>query len=319
MIRYLLIFIGAVLFHPFTQTEAGAVTCNFSMTSLNFGTVNLLSNGSIDTSAVLEVSCVNILTLSTNVRICPAIGMGSGGMDGTERVMLNGTKSLRYQIFKDAARTQIWGSTDVPALGLTLPVDILLLPLSSNVFRIPIYGRISAGQSAAGGGTYTSVFQTTQTRFTYDEFTLFAPGCSSVTANTTRVSFTVLASVARTCNVAAQNIDFGRHGLISRAINASGSLAVTCTSGLPFAIALNGGLSGGSVTQRKMLRGTSSIAYGLFTDSARTIPWGASTGQILSATGSGLVQNILVYGRVEPQSTPSPGIYTDTVVVTISY
>nr|WP_281033880.1 spore coat protein U domain-containing protein [Mesorhizobium sp. M4B.F.Ca.ET.049.02.1.2] len=36
-------------------------------------------------------------------------------------------------------------------------------------------------------------------------------------------------------------------------------------------------------------------------------------------TGVGTAQNLTVYGRVPPQTTPSPGVYTDTVIVTVTY
>ena len=36
-------------------------------------------------------------------------------------------------------------------------------------------------------------------------------------------------------------------------------------------------------------------------------------------SGPGLAQTLTVYGRVPAQSTPSPGTYADTVVMTICY
>jgi spore coat protein U-like protein len=55
-------------------------------------------------------------------------------------------------------------------------------------------------------------------------------------------------------------------------------------------------------------------------DSGRATPWGDSVGvNTMAATGSGLVQSFTVYGRVPAQNTPSPGSYSDTVVLTISY
>jgi len=61
--------------------------------------------------------------------------------------------------------------------------------------------------------------------------------------------------------------------------------------------------------------------YGLYKDIDRTQPWGdASTpGSTVSGTGSGANQTLTVYGRVPPQTTPSAGVYADTVVVTVTY
>ncbi|UWU14363.1 spore coat protein U domain-containing protein [Rhizobium sullae] len=43
------------------------------------------------------------------------------------------------------------------------------------------------------------------------------------------------------------------------------------------------------------------------------------TGQHGSGDGNGAAQLLTVYGRVQPQTTPSPGVYTDTVVVIVTY
>ena len=43
----------------------------------------------------------------------------------------------------------------------------------------------------------------------------------------------------------------------------------------------------------------------------------ASAADIPDAAGA--AQPLTVYGRVPPQTTPSAGVYTDTVVVTITY
>ncbi|WP_280527698.1 spore coat protein U domain-containing protein [Ciceribacter thiooxidans] len=39
----------------------------------------------------------------------------------------------------------------------------------------------------------------------------------------------------------------------------------------------------------------------------------------MTGTGTGLTENVSVYGRVPAQSTPAPGTYTDTIVVTVTY
>ena len=43
------------------------------------------------------------------------------------------------------------------------------------------------------------------------------------------------------------------------------------------------------------------------------------TGSVLSGTGTGNNEEVIVYGRVPSQTTPSPGTYTDTVQVTIAW
>jgi spore coat protein U-like protein len=86
-------------------------------------------------------------------------------------------------------------------------------------------------------------------------------------------------------------------------------------------VALDGGLSGAAnPAQRKLSQAAQTISYGLYLDAGRTAPWGDSVGvNTATGTGSGLAQTLTVYGRVPAQSTPAPGTYADTVVMTISY
>jgi len=109
--------------------------------------------------------------------------------------------------------------------------------------------------------------------------------------------------------------------VLRSALDAAGSIAITCTNAAPYTIALDGGSIGAiNPVQRKMSQGSERITYGLYQDSGRTQPWGDAAGiNTAAATGSGLAQTFSVYGRVPAQSTPSPGTYTDTVVVTVSY
>jgi spore coat protein U-like protein len=62
------------------------------------------------------------------------------------------------------------------------------------------------------------------------------------------------------------------------------------------------------------------VLYGLYRDSARSLPFGNTIGiNTLAGTGSGLAQSVMVYGGIAPQATPSPGTYNDRIVVTLTY
>ena len=139
--------------------------------------------------------------------------------------------------------------------------------------------------------------------------------------NCTAAPFTVTATDVTTCSVSATDVNFGSAGVLQAALTGTGTLTATCTSSAPYTIALNGGNDAATdPTLRKMSKGNEKITYGLYRDSARTQPWGNSSGVITAAgTGSGLAQSLTVYGRVPAQTTPSPGAYTDTVVVTLTY
>jgi len=98
-------------------------------------------------------------------------------------------------------------------------------------------------------------------------------------------------------------------------------VTVQCTNSTAYSVALSGGNSGATdPTQRKMSKASETITYGLYQNSARTQPWGSTSGvNTIGGTGSGSNQALTVYGRVTAQTTPSPGAYTDSVVVTVTY
>lgn len=109
----------------------------------------------------------------------------------------------------------------------------------------------------------------------------------------------------------------GQGGIGLQCPNLAGATTVT--------IALGPGLYGPSVTARAMGSGTSRLAYGLYTDAARTIVWG--DGSAASATvfdtlaaGVGPVNRVYpVYGRLPAGQAVPPGSYADSLLVTVSF
>tara|TARA_R100001244_G_scaffold64627_9_gene53544 strand:- start:6342 stop:6878 length:537 start_codon:yes stop_codon:yes gene_type:complete len=99
-----------------------------------------------------------------------------------------------------------------------------------------------------------------------------------------------------------------------------GSFGLECNAGTSYNVALD---SGQNVTgnQRRMQSAGAYINYNLYKDAARTLPWGngSNGATALTGTGSGADEEVVVYGRVPSQLTPSPGTYLDTVQVTVSW
>ena len=122
-------------------------------------------------------------------------------------------------------------------------------------------------------------------------------------------------------NVSATTVNFGSQGILSSNKDAQGTLTVQCSSTLPYTVSLDGGSSSATdPTLRKMTFSGSNITYGLYRDAARSLPWGNTVGvNTTSGTGTGLSQAQTVYGRVAAQTTPKPGAYSDTIVVTVGY
>jgi len=127
-------------------------------------------------------------------------------------------------------------------------------------------------------------------------------------------------------------VDFGNINDISttkRDYTAQGAVNSTCNYGTPYSIYLGDGnnrISGGF---RRMINGNNEyIPYQLYKDSNYSMVWDATGGVTnvggaggVSGTGTGSAQTTPVYGKI-PQGTSiasTPGSYSDSVVVTVTY
>ncbi len=133
-------------------------------------------------------------------------------------------------------------------------------------------------------------------------------------------SLIVTATVLASCTVVGSTIAFGNYS--SAQVDQSGNIAVLCTNGTNYTIGLDAGAGTGATTSNRKMTGSlgGNLNYALFRDTGRTNNWGSTTGtDTLAGTGSGLVQNLVVYGRIASGQTPLAGVYTDTVLVTLTY
>lgn len=148
-------------------------------------------------------------------------------------------------------------------------------------------------------------------------------GPSIALAATATGSFNVRVTIATTCQVdSATDLDFGSAGVLNANIDQVSTITVSCTNTTPYSIALDKGVNGTSVTTRQMIGGPTNelINYSLFSDPGRTTNWGQTIDtDTVGGTGNGAPQAYTVYGRIPAQTTPTPGIYTDTVNITINY
>jgi spore coat protein U-like protein len=306
------IIIGASLDSSLIQ--AAPATCSVSATNINFGNVNVLSGGTVDTSGTITITCSNGSPPNRTTRTCVSIGVGSQG-DATSRQMAGpGGATLRYDLYSDSARTTLWGSwqTGYDTAGVTVDV-----PFNSNT-SVTVYARLSSSQQTVVAGSYSSSFTANPfVTYVYDPGSATCPAGSSNTST----SFTVSATVITSCNVSATTLNFGSHGLLTSNTDATNTVTAQCTNTTPYNIGLNAGTgSGATVTTRKMTSGSNTINYSLYKDSSRTTVWGDTGTAMVSSTGTGVSQPpFTVFGRVPSQTTPAPATYSDTIVTTVTY
>lgn len=134
----------------------------------------------------------------------------------------------------------------------------------------------------------------------------------------------VTATVTNSCTISAATLAFGNYDPTSAsAVTGSSNLQVTCTLGSIATISLDQGAqsaAGSTATAplRQMAYGANRLAYSLYQDATRLIPWGAGLASEAYA-GLGVSTNVTVYGSIPAQQVVQAGNYTDVVTATIAF
>ena len=307
------------------MAPAAAQTCSFSASDVNFGSIDPTSNLTYDSAGALSVSCRG--TKNRTVRVCPNIGSGTGNNNATasERYLLSGATQLKYNLYQDSGHSNIWGSYVWPYPPTAPVIDLDLGATGNGAANATLYGRIFANQSSSPVGSYSSNFSGNHTLMTYQYLNTLSPqSCVSIGAtNGIQAAFLVTATISPTCTIQATNLDFGSVATTTAATDSSTSISLTCTSGTPYTVSLNGGLTGATDPTKRVMSSASTadiVSYGIYRDTNRTLPWGNVAGtNTVAGTATGQTQTLTGYGRVPAQTTPSPFSYSDTVVVTVTY
>jgi spore coat protein U-like protein len=315
-----LLMLGLCLALLFAAGGVRAQTCSATATPVSFGSVSPITGAAVSTTSSINVTCTwPVITLTPNVLVCLNLG-------GTSpRTLTNGTNPLTYNLYRDAAHTQPWGSI----YSGTTPISLTMAKPSGTTLTttVTVYGQICAAQPTVptvnnASTTYSQTFSGNTTSINYQFYLLVPPTCASLTSPGGTFAFQVNASVVNNCNISATNVAFGAAGVLNSQLRATGAITAQCTNGDAFKIALNGGASG-NVGTRAMQRsgGGGAVNYQLYLDSGYGSAWGDGTGGTATAagTGTGAQQVFTVYGQVPAQSTPAPGNYSDTITATIYF
>lgn len=308
----LLVGTAGVVWAVAPSPAVAGMSCTTAVTALNYGTFSSPNASPIDTTAALSISCSGA-NAGSAFRLCismanPSIPLTSGG------------NSLAENIYKDASRSTIFGSFRTSATG-GVQVDVVANSSGSGSTSVTLYGRVPV--QSVPPGSYAVTMAATNLEVGFDDDT--SRSCSVIATGggdgLVNRALTAVATVQAACNVSATNMDFPSVSSLSTAQTTTSTVSLTCSTGLPYNIVLNGGNANATdPTQRKMTSGAQQITYGLYRDSAHTLPWGLTLGtNTKSGTGTGSSQSHTVHGRVPAQTTPAPGTYSDTVVVTVEY
>ncbi len=279
------------------QAQVVNLGCTVAVSTVAFGNVDVLPGAAVQTNATLSIGCTGVTVGSGSLYVCVAI---------PPRALQGTAATLAYDIYGPSPLTTSWSNT----AQIAVPFAVLKL---GQTYTLNVPATLAASQQSALAGAYA---QTLASTATYG-----STNCTTgLLSGSTSFSFQATATILKSCNVSASNLNFGSVGDLNTAVTGQSALSLQCSRGTGYMVSLNGGLSGATdPTARTMTMGSQAITYGLYQDSAYSIPWGTSGSAALGGTGTAAMQTLPVYGQVRVQATPAVGTYSDTVIVSVTY
>lgn len=313
LLRLALLLIAAPAATALAPQDARAnIVCAVVNQGLAFGT-------SATGTGTINYSCTGYESSSTTFSLC--IGLGTPSWPGTasQPIMLRGTNQLNYQVYRDAALTQVWTASQPLSKSVTVGAGIGTTITGSFQF----YGRITSGQTAPAGA-YVAFFYNTK----IGSLPGNSSNCNTNRSNISGLDFTlsITATLSNACTVdALANADLGNVVAGATAPAGSSTIRVRCPSGTAYNIGVlpsNNNTAGAGVMSGSG-GNPDTIAYQLRRTSSTGPIWGntattASAGNGVGGTGNGSDQDYTVYATV-PNSNYRPDTYADTVRVTVNY
>jgi spore coat protein U-like protein len=127
------------------QAECKVVTA----TDLDFGTRGVI-DANVDQTSTISVQCTN----STPYTVGLNAGGGAGATVAVRKMTGPASATVNYTIYRDAARTQVW--------GVTAGTDVVSGTGNGNAQSITAYGRVPP-QTTPAAGVYSDIVAITVT------------------------------------------------------------------------------------------------------------------------------------------------------------
>lgn len=141
--------VGSQRNFPFMVSANVIKKCTVAASPLDFGTNPGLLNTTVTADTSLSVQCSN----GTAYNVGLDAGQNGGGNINARKMIL-GAHSVQYQLYRDSARTQVWGNT----IGL----NTVAATGNGNTQNLTVYGNVLP-QTTPPAGTYTDTVIVTVT------------------------------------------------------------------------------------------------------------------------------------------------------------
>lgn len=139
----------------------GVCSCGVTTSNLLFGNINPLQSSNTDSTGSVTVSCGGVVGLLVPVTVDLSKGSGTSFAN---RSMGSGANRLRYNIYADSARTQVFGDTTNSTVDGGGFISLNALGLGPTV-TVNLYGRVWGSQTTVVPGTYADSLTVTLTYY----------------------------------------------------------------------------------------------------------------------------------------------------------
>jgi len=130
----------------------------------------------------------------------------------------------------------------------------------------------------------------------------------------------MMVTVASSCELGVASMDFGNYA--GTEMNMSGEVTVNCNDGVPYRIAMDAGLNSDTANRFLANDAGNQLAYRL---TYQGVDWGdlgvhdTFLNNPVQGTGRGSVSTFTIEAMVFGQQEAPPGVYKDTVLVSIDF
>lgn len=293
---------------PLQHAHAQAVRCEVDQEPLiDFGRPSGLPTSDVRTVGRLTVSCVDMRGQPRSTAlVCASIDQPSPRQMIPDFLAL--LRPLPYEIFRGPGSPQPW----VP--GSPLAQVVQLDPATARGAAVfDLHAQLRAATVRIVPGAFSDTF-TGRVWASANATT-----CGSPPGNSVAFSGTARATLHGECSIrTVRHMAFPASDLRNSA-EATAELELECTRDTLYRVSFNDGLGPLSANGRRQMGGPggAQVEYELRDGEDNRV---LSAGVTIDGQGTGMPEPIFIEGSVPAPSEPKPpGVYTDTVTVTVTY